>query len=273
VRQAPQISKKQVKIVRQLLLFLLAAGVLVVSWLIIYSSRQEKDANPTISREIILNKVSSAAEFNDYRLVVEERGPGYSLRFRGQIIDGLIYGEIESYDLEIYGNQEQFFVKGSEVIDEWQEVEAAELDGLSFLVMDPFALLSILLSDKQVSAVAGPVRLVENIACQTYFLQIPSPKLQVLTHFEEDATLDKLQLYLWFAKDNLFMHRMALLLNLTVKGEKIQVYRIYNLRPGVKEMPEGLPSLSNNITANPSPQWISRKSFAAGEIKTDKSNQ
>jgi len=55
------------------------------------------------------------------------------------------------------------------------------------------------------------------------------------------------------------MHRMALLLNITVKGEEIQIYRIYNLRPGTKEMPEGLPSLSNNITANPFPLWAGRK--------------
>ena len=246
MRQAPQISKKKVKTVQQLLLCFMVVGVIVSSWQILYSSRQEKDANLTISQEVILAKALAAAEFNDYRLVVEESGPGYSLRFSGQMLDGLIYGKLESYDLEIYSDREQFFVKGCEVVDEWEEVGKAERDGLSFLVKDPFVLLSLLLSHKQIRAVGGPVRVVEDVACQTYFLKIAPPELQLLTDFEEDAMLDKLQLYLWFAKENSFMYRMALLLNITVKGEEIQIYRIYNLRPGAKEMPEGLPSSIGN---------------------------
>lgn len=260
MRQATQFSKKQMQTILQLLLlFLLVVGIFTASWLILYSSRQEKNANLTISQEAILAKALAAAEFNDYILVVEERGPGYSLRFNGQMLGHLIYGKLESYDLEIFSDQEQFFVKGSEVFDDWEEVGKAELDGLSFLVKDPFVLLSLLLSNKQIWAVEGPVKLVEDVACKTYFLEIPPPELQLLTHFEEDATLDKLQLYLWFAQENSFMHRMALLLNITVKGEEIQIYRIYNLRPETKEMPEGLPSLSNNITANPFPLWAGRK--------------
>ena len=244
MRQAPQISKKHVKIVVQLLLFFFLAGVLAAFWRMTYSARPEKEANPTVSLEIIRNKVSAAAAFNDYSLVVDERGPGYALHFEGQIIDGHLYGKIESYDLEIYSNHEQFFVKDSKVITEWKEAGKAELGGLAFLAGDPFVLLSELLSDKQILAVEGPVRMVEDIACQTYFLEIPPPELRILTHFEEDATLDKLQLYLWFAEDNLFMHRMALLLSITVKEEKIQLYRIYNLRPGVIEMPENLPNFT-----------------------------
>ncbi len=199
--------------------------------------------------------MSAAAEFNDYRLVVDERGPGYSLRFKGQMMDGHIYGKLESYDLEIYSYQEQVFVKGSEAIDEWKEIGKTELDGLSFLARDPFALLSGLLSDKQVKAVGGPARMVEDIVCQTYFLEISPPELRILTHFEEDAALDKLQLYLWFAKDDLFMHRMALLLSITVKEKNFQIYRIYNLRPGVEKMPEDLPNLTASSWQAISHSW------------------
>ena len=252
--QALLIYGKQFKIVLYLLLFMLFAGIFAAFWLT-NSDPPEEDVNPTISLEIIQNKLSAAAEFKDYLLMIDERGPGYMLRFNGQMRDGHLYGKLESHELEIYSDQEQVFVRGSETSEEWMEVEKAELDGLTFLVKNPFSLLSELLSDKQVKVLGGPMRMVEDIACQTYFLEIPPPELRLLTNFEEDAIFERLQLYLWFAEDNLFMHRMALLFSFTVKEEKIQIYRIYNLRPGVKEMPQDLPNLAAESRQTISHSW------------------
>lgn len=246
MRQAPQPPGKQEEIAFQpFLLFLLAAALLASGMTLYFTRPAAQESLPTMQDVVRLKTTSAKGNNNAYGLVVEESGPGYSLRFNGQANEGFIYGKLESYDLEIYTDQNKYLIRSSGVFEEWEEAGTAELDALSVVVRDPLALLDVLLSGKQVFVEEGPERLVNDVACQTYFLEIPPPDVQFLTRFEEEASLDKLQLYLWFSKGGHFMHRMALLLNVTVNGEAIQINRIYSLSPVVKELPEGLPRLDD----------------------------
>jgi hypothetical protein len=250
LRQAPQLPKIEIKndFFNTFLLFLLATTVLVTV-ATLYFNRPDYQANLPTMQEVIWEKTATASQNRNYNMVVEESGPGYNLRFNGLVENGRIYGKIDSYDLEIYTDQETYFVKGSGLIEEWQEMGKADLDALSAVVRDPLALLETILSGKEILVEEGPERMVEDITCQTYFLELPPPEVQMFTRFEEEATLDKLQLYLWFDQKEVFLHRIAILMSITIKDEVIQINRIYSLNPQTKEMPEDIPRILEGFIA------------------------
>jgi hypothetical protein len=243
LRQAPQLPKRSAEpLLHPFLLFLLTVSVLATA-VTLYLTRPEYEGSVKTMQSLIQAKTELASANEGYGMVVEESGPGYNLRFSGQVAQGLIYGKMDAYDLEIFTDQSVYYVRGSGVYEEWEEMGSAQLDGLSVLIRDPLDLLQTLLSGGQVLVEEGPQRMVEDIPCVTYFLEIPPPDLQMLTRFEEEATLDKLQLYLWFDREGEFLHRMALLLNITVNAENIQINRIYSLSPTSRDMPDDLPQL------------------------------
>jgi hypothetical protein len=249
LRQAPQMPRREIQpVIHPFLLFLLTVSVLSVA-VTLYLARQELETDVYTMQEVVWEKTLSAAKNQSYSMVVEESGPGYNLRFSGQVENGLIYGTMDAYDLEIFTDQTIYYVRDSDVFKEWEELHNADLDGLTAIVRDPLELLQTLLSSQEVLVEEGPQRLVEDITCQTYFLEIPPPDIGMFTKFDQDATLDKLQLYLWFEKNELFLHRIAILLNITVKGEAIQINRIYNLNPKTKQLPDDLPQLSTGLIA------------------------
>lgn len=248
MRQATNLSRgKGRTFFSPLLIFVLVAALLATG-LTLVLSRPEETKSPTL-QEVVIANATRAAETKTYALTIEESGPGYNLRFVGQVQNGKIYGKIDAYDLEVFSNYNKYFVKGSKLFDEWQEVKLAELDALPVLIRDPQQLLQLLLADNKLLVEEGVERMVEDIPCQTYFLEIPPPDLQLLTRFEEEATVDRLQLYLWFGNDDTFLHRMAILINLTVNEQAIQINRIYNLSPQTKIFPEGLPEVDEGIKA------------------------
>lgn len=249
MRQAPQLPRKSSKPSFHPFLVFLFVVSLLASGFTILLSLPEKEIPLSTMQETVLARTAEVLVNNSYSLTVEESGPGYSLRFNGQVENGFIYGKMDTYDLELFTDQEKYFVKGSGVFAEWEEMEHAQLDALSVVVRDPQMLLELLLAGREILVEEGPLRTVENVVCQTYFLEIPPPDIQLLTRFEKEATLDKLQMYLWFAQDDQFLYRMALLMNVSVENDNVQINRIYSLNPQTKEMPEGLPQLNNNFYA------------------------
>lgn len=244
MKQAPIITVQKNKM---FLAFLIAA-ILLSAGLMLLCNRPDGNTLPALA-DMVAAKAAAAAENTSYSIVIEESGPGYSLRFSGQANDGLIYGKIDAYELEVFAKQEKYFVKGSGLFEEWKEIGKAELEALSVVIRDPHDLLRKLLNANEILAEEGPIRSVEDVPCQTYFLEIPPPDLQLLTRFEHEATLDKLQIYLWFDQETSFLYRMAILMYVTVEGENIQINRIYNLSPEKKILPAGLPQVDGGVTA------------------------
>ncbi|MDW7651559.1 MAG: hypothetical protein SCK29_13770 [Bacillota bacterium] len=250
MRQAPvKPAKKERPFPALFVGFLLVISLLAAGATLLLSAPREDTSVPSME-EMISAKAAVIAETNQYDLTIEESGPGYTIRFVGQVSDSKLYGKIDAYDLEVFSDREKYFVKGASVFTDWEEAGKAELDALSVLVRNPIELLQVLTSGDRFLVEEGPDRLVDDVNCRTYFLEIPPPDIQMVTRFEdEDATLDKLQLYLWFNEDGNFMHRMAMLLNVTVEGENIQVNRIYSLSPRSKELPEDLPQVDEDVLA------------------------
>lgn len=248
MRQASNLSRGKGKTFLSPFLAFLLVTALLATGLTLVLSKPDEAKLPTL-QEVVTANATLAAGTKTYTLTIEESGPGYNIRFVGQVQNGKIYGKIDAYDLEVFSNYDKYFVKGNKLFDEWQEVKLAELDALPALIRDPQHLLHLLLAGSKLLVEEGIERMVEDIPCQTYFLEIPPPDLQLLTRFEEDATLDKLQMYLWFGKDDTFMHRMAILMNLTVNEQAIQINRIYSLSPQIKSLPEGLPEVDEGIKA------------------------
>ena len=248
MRQAPILSRgKREAVISPFLIFLLVSA-LFATGLTLVLSRPEETIPPTL-QEVVTTKANLAAETTTYGLTIEESGPGYNIRFVGQVQGGKIYGKIDAYDLEVFSNYDKYFVKGSNLFDEWKEVKLAELDALPALIRDPQYLLQLLLAGNGLLVDEGIERMVEDIPCKTYFLEVPPPDLQLLTRFDEDATLDKLQLYLWFGNEDSLLHRMAILMNITVDEQTIQINRIYSLSPQTESFPEGLPVMDEGIKA------------------------
>ena len=250
MRQAPPKPVENRKTVPSpFIFFLLAAALLASGLTLFFPTPKPEPALPTVN-EVVAQKVAAVTENNKYGLTIEESGPGYTIRFAGQVFDEKIYGRIDAYDLEVFSAREKHFVKGASLFDDWKEAGLAELDALASLVRNPVELLEILMSEKEILIEEGPDRLVEDVKCRTYFLELPPPDIRLLTRFDDkDATLDKLQLYLWFSEEGVFLHRMAMLMNITVEGEKIQINRIYSLTPDSKELPDGLPKVQEGILA------------------------
>ncbi|MGI6659583.1 MAG: hypothetical protein ACOX4N_09305 [Dethiobacteraceae bacterium] len=221
------------------LLLITLAVMLLTSGTIFMLRRAEKEAAPTLLEQVS-EKAAAAAVFKHYALVIEESGPGYSLRFSGQVHEDRMYGKIDGYDLEIFAEEERFFVKNA-VAAGWQDLKTAKLETLPVLLRDPHYLLSTLLAEKDIVVEAGSNRTVNNAACQTYFLEIPPPALQLLTHFGSEAVIDKLQVYLWFAEEDAFLHRMAVMMNVTVGEQSIHINRTYNLTCDAPDFPEDIP--------------------------------
>ncbi|MCW3489575.1 hypothetical protein [Dethiobacter alkaliphilus] len=221
---------------------LVLAAVLVVVALIFVVSAPEKEV-PLTLEELLVTKMSLAAEKNTYSLVVEESGPGYSLRFTGQVAEGNVYGNIAAYDLEIFSDQNTYFVRGEDLFEEWEEMDAAELGALSAVVHEPLELLETLLAAEDVIVEEGPRRMVDNAECQTYLVEVPPPELHLLTRFDnEDAELNKLRLYLWYNEEEEFLYRMAVLLSVTVDEETVEINRIYNMHPDAPAIPQDVPN-------------------------------
>ena len=246
MRQAPVAIYKNIKPHIRTIFIIAVVSSLLVTGLIFIVLQQGKEELPTLD-ELVITQVSQAVERTRYSLEVEESGPGYSLRFTGQVVDGKVYGKIDSYDLEIYSSQNTYFVRGSELYEEWEEMKQAELGALSAVIREPLQLLEMFITTDGLSIDEGPIRTVDNAACKTYFLEVPPPDLLQLTRFDdENASLDKLELYLWFNEEEDFLYRMALLLNVTVEDEKMQINRIYNMHPDAPDIPNDLPKLDGD---------------------------
>ncbi|HZK25497.1 MAG TPA: hypothetical protein VFC74_08960 [Oscillospiraceae bacterium] len=226
--------------------FIITFVVVVLSSVCVFLlTRQKEEAVPTML-DIVAETTAAAAAHKHYNLVIEESGPGYLLRFSGQVHDDRLYGKIDGYDLEIFADEDQFFIKNS-LASEWQDIKTAKLETLPTLIRDPHYLLANLMAGKEIAIETGTPRTVDDVICQTYFLEIPPPNLQLLTRFSTDATLDKLQVYLWFAEESGFMHRLAVMMNVTVAEETIQINRTYNLSPEAKDFPEDIPKINRKV--------------------------
>ncbi|NLZ92935.1 MAG: hypothetical protein GX922_02785 [Firmicutes bacterium] len=245
MRQAAYIAQKKIfsKPLVVILLFLL----LVTSAFFMIIFREGELEALTTTLEEVREKTEAAAAQNVYGLVIEESGPGYSLSFKGQVTNNCLYGKIEDFEIEICSEDDQYFIK-SKLDENWQALNKTGLDALPAVIRDPYYLLQTMLKGKEIVAEKGAQRTVNNIPCQTYFLEIPPPELQFLTRFENNATLDKLQIYLWFSEEENFLHRMAILMNVTVEEETIQVNRVYNLTREYEELPEDLPIIKGKVS-------------------------
>ncbi|NLZ38459.1 MAG: hypothetical protein GX893_02480 [Firmicutes bacterium] len=217
------------------LIFLL----LVISTFMLLVRKEEQRAARTTLEEV-RERAEAAAAHNVYGLAIEESGPGYLICFKGQMVGNCLYGKIDNFDLDICSEYDRYFIK-AKGDEDWQPLTQTGLDDLPALIRNPHDLLQTILKGKEIVAEEGVQRNLNNIQCQTYFLEIPPPDLQLLTRFENNATLDKLQIYLWFAAENNFLYRMAILMNMTIEEETIQVNRIYDLTPECEDLPEGLP--------------------------------
>lgn len=219
---------------------LVCLSLLICGVLLILTYREKPEAAPTLG-QIVGEKAKKATRFADFTLVAEESGPGYSLRFTGQMNRDVIYGHIENYNIQICTTSNIYYVKDEEMYQDWTRADEAGLEELAAFVRDPLALLNSLFEGREILVEEGPRRLVGDIPCLTYFLEIPPPDIDMFTRFKSDALLEKLQVYLWFAEETGFLHRMAVMLHLTADGEKTQLNRIYTMSPRIKELPDDLP--------------------------------
>ncbi|MCR3922414.1 MAG: hypothetical protein NUK65_07860 [Firmicutes bacterium] len=246
MRQAANTPKKKKHIFLHPTFIIFFVAIVVGTSYVLFFNRPKEEVEPTILA-IVAEKAESASTYTHYCLMIEESGPGYSLNFSGQVHDDRIYGKIEDYELEIFSDQNKYYIK-SKLADGWQEMEKTELADVPALIRDPHYLLQTLLSSKEIFAEVGTERTVNDVLCQTYFLEIPPPDVQLLTRFEKDATLDKLQIYLWYATESDFMYRMAVMMNIAVGDETIQINRVYNLDTDANDFPEGVPVVAEKVT-------------------------
>lgn len=223
-----------------LMILLFCFSIYRDNWLYQYFFRR-----PVNLTEVVLQKMETAAKFQVFGLTIEENGPGYGIRFAGQVGDERLYGIIDYFDLEVYAFRDKYYVRG-ENIPEWQEI-TSELDALPLLVQNPFSLLLALLSDGEFIAEEGSERLLGNISCRTYYLEIPPPDILRLIRFEEDAVLEKLEIYLWFGQNDGFLYRVAFLMSISVKGENLQIKRIYDMTPDSVPMPDDVPMAEEGL--------------------------
>ncbi|HHX74630.1 MAG TPA: hypothetical protein GX699_06980 [Firmicutes bacterium] len=195
-------------------------------------------AEPTVLE--VISRKAAAAVCSTYGLTIKESGPGYELCFTGIAEGERLFGEIEGYDLEVYACRGQFYVKNKEATA-WQPAAAAELDALPVLLRDPHQLLATMLTAGELQAETGQKRTVDNVLCQTYVLELDTPDAGLVTRFANEATLEKLKLYLWFAEEGGFLHRMAMAMDINVAGEAVQISRMYVFSPEGGGLPDGLP--------------------------------
>ncbi|NLP36228.1 MAG: hypothetical protein GX357_01065 [Firmicutes bacterium] len=200
----------------------------------------EEQVLPTMFEVLTVQVTAAGNNMENYSLIIEENGPGYKLNFQGQVNGEKIYGKLEDYELELFSAYEQYFVK-SATENEWQDLGVLGLEDLPDLIRTPRQLLDKIWAEKEISVAAGEKRIVNDALCQVYSLEIQKPHARFLSGLPQNAVLEKLQVYLWLDEENLFIHRLALILDMVAGGEKVQLNRLLQMEPQAKALPAGLP--------------------------------
>ncbi|NLM51245.1 MAG: hypothetical protein GX197_00240 [Firmicutes bacterium] len=230
------------KVKKRYLFFFLVLLILAGSFLLWppQTQEQEEPALPTMFETLAGQIAAAGKKMENYGLTIEESGPGYEIIFQGQVNREKIYGKLEAYELEVFSAYNQYFAKNTSA-QEWQDLNALGLGDLPALICTPWQLWEKILAANELTVEAGKERVVNGALCQTYFLEIQHPDTCLITGFPENATLEKLQVYLWLDVENDFIHRMALTLDMVVDGENIQLNRVLQMDPQAKALPAGLP--------------------------------
>ncbi len=222
---------------------LLAAGVMLAV------SPPARKAQPT-AEEAVAVLASRALNYRDYTLVIEESGPGYSLRFTGQVSENRLYGRLEQFDLEIYARDGRYHVRGSEVFKEWQPADKAGLKTLDAIVRNPLDILSQIAGSAGIKAETGPDLTIGGVICLAYLVEVPVdiPVLpSLLTVSGEQAVPERFRAYLWFGSADHFLYRMALLFDFSGTDGRAQITRVYTLGTATEPLPRDLPQASGAL--------------------------
>ena len=205
---------------------------------------------PLTDHDAVTAQATLAADFHAYSLTIEESGPGYSLSYSGQVENGRLYGTLETFNLQVFAYDDRYYVRGGDMYEEWQTVEKAELQALAAFVRNPVSLLGMILAEDFIVE-KGPERVIEGELCRAFLLDVAPSESLLLTLFstvqEEEISLEKLGVYLWFGKDDEFLYKMALLLDISRLDEKVQVSRIYTMSKEMNRLPDDLPLINKIV--------------------------
>jgi hypothetical protein len=199
---------------------------------------------PPTAAEAVAALAATAGNIRDYSLEIEESGPGYSLRFQGQVRDGRLYGRLEQFELEVYAQFGRYHVRGGEVFQGWQAADTAGLKALDAIIRDPLEIMLQITAHDGITVETGPKRQVGGVNCLAYLLEVPLdiPLLPaLLTVAEEQAAPERFRAYLWFGSEDGFMYRMVLLFDFSGEKGRAQVIRTYNLGTETIPLPPDLP--------------------------------
>ncbi|MBS4021590.1 MAG: hypothetical protein KGZ79_04110 [Dethiobacter sp.] len=245
MRQAVSRSAKKKLRSRFLFLIILFLAVMQLTFLAVFFARSDKRKIELPAEEVVAIRVHQAGDYRDFSLTIEESGPGYSLKYSGLVKDGMMYGTLESFDLQVFSYYDMYYVRGGDVFNEWQTVEKAELQALAAFVRNPLPLLSRLLAEEYFSVESGPDRLIEGVPCQAFLLDV-SPSASLLGSLfsvlqEDDVLLEQMRVYIWFGTEDNFLYKMALLFDIVTTKEKVQVTRVYSMNRQQAYLPDDLP--------------------------------
>lgn len=143
--------------------------------------------------ELLRQALLQLEQAPDYRLVIEEKGTGYTLTFEGQVESGaIINGTLPDYDLEVFHVGDDLHVRrtGSE---QWEE--AHELKSLPGFLISPAKLLRAQKLNFKHAAAGQNVEL-NGRSCRTVYLDLTKEQQFVKMLFpqlETDA-LEKVSL-------------------------------------------------------------------------------
>ncbi len=222
--------------------FLFVAVVLVFCVSLFFTGK--KPAQPA-DEEVMTALAGVAGRYHEFALTIEESGPGYSLRYEGQVKGDLLYGTFETFNLQVYAQGKNYYVRGGEVFAEWLTVEKAEMQALVSFVRNPLDLLALLLASEEFTAEKGPDRLIDGVQCTSYLLDI-SPSAALLPDLfsafqEEEADLEELHIYMWFGAEDNFLYKMAFTLNIYSPADKVTLSRVYTMHRAQADLPDDLP--------------------------------
>jgi hypothetical protein len=92
---------------------------------------------------------------------------------------------------------------------------------------------------------------IEGALCRAFLLDVAPSESLLLTLFsavqEEEISLEKLRVYLWFDKNDEFLYKMALLLDIARLEEKVQVSRVYTMSKEKNRLPDDLPLINRLV--------------------------
>jgi hypothetical protein len=243
-------SRKKQRYISRFIKLLFSAVLLAVSLIFLFTGPVKKNV-PLTDYDAVTVHARAAADFTAFSLTIEESGPGYSLRYTGQVENGRLYGSLETYNLQVFAYGSRYYVRGGDVYEEWQTVETAELQALASFVRNPVSLLHMMISGAEFTVERGPERVIEGALCRAFLLDVAPSESLLLTLFsavqEEEISLEKLRVYLWFDKNDEFLYKMALLLDIARLEEKVQVSRVYTMSKEKNRLPDDLPLINRLV--------------------------